>query len=52
MALFDLDKAISLKPDHAMAYYTRGDAHTKIGQDIEAQADYDKACALDSQFCK
>ena len=50
--MLDLDQATILKPDHAMAYYTRGDAHTKIGQDGEAQADYDMACRLDSQFCK
>jgi len=50
--MVDLDQAIILKPDHAMAYYNRGDAHTKVGQDLEARTDYDMACRLDSKFCK
>ena len=52
LAMVDLDQAIILMLDHAMAYYNRGDAHTKVGQDLEARTDYDMACRLDSKFCK
>ena len=45
-AVSDYDKAIQLKPDHAMAYYNRGLAKYHLGQYLAAISDYDKTVQL------
>ena len=46
-AISDYNKAIQLKPDHAMAYYNRGLAKYHLGQYLAAISDYDKAIQLE-----
>ena len=50
-AIEDFDKAIQLDPDDAWAYSKRSSAYKRLGQKAKAEADYDKACRLDSFFC-
>ena len=40
------DEAIRLKPDHAVAYYNRGNAKAALGQHEDAVVDYDEAIHL------
>ena len=44
------DRAISLKPDFANAYYNRGVVKGELGQRDEAIADYDEAIGLKPDF--
>ena len=50
-AIQDLDRAIQLDSDFAMAYYNRGVAYGFLGRDSEAYADERKACSLNSEYC-
>jgi len=45
-AITDLDKAIQLKPDHATAYFFRGNAYYHKGDYERAIADLDTAIQL------
>ena len=45
-AIRDFDKAIQLKPDHADAYFNRGNAKLDLEQYTAAINDYDKAIQL------
>ena len=49
-AVSDYDKAIQLKPDHAMAYYNRGLAKDHLEQYLAAVSDYDKAIQLKPDY--
>lgn len=48
-ALSDLNKAIDLKPDDALAYDERGDVEEKMGDSAAADADHARAKAIDPQ---
>ena len=50
-AIADLDKAIELDPNYALAYTNRGLAKAHLKQYSEAIADYDKAIELDLKTC-
>ena len=43
----EYDKAIELNPNHADAYYKRGDVYDEMGEYGKAIADYNKAIELD-----
>ncbi len=43
--------AIQLEPDVALYYENRGNIYTWLDQFTEAEADWAKACSLDSQYC-
>ncbi len=45
-ALTDLDEAIRLSPDYAVAYRDRGLAHKAQGNLIAARADWERAIEL------
>ena len=45
-AITDLDKAIQLKPDHATAYFFRGNSYCHKSDYEGAIADWDKAIQL------
>ena len=47
-AIADLDKAIQLNPKHIKAHRNRGYVKEKLGQQEAAEADFEKAKALDS----
>ncbi|MDE0399189.1 MAG: tetratricopeptide repeat protein [Candidatus Poribacteria bacterium] len=47
-AIADLDKAIQLNPKHVKAHRNRGYVKEKLGQQAAAEADFEKAKALDS----
>lgn len=47
-AIADLDKAIQLNPKHVKAHRNRGYVKKKLGQQEAAEADFEKAKALDS----
>ncbi len=47
-AIADLDKAIQLNPKHVKAHRNRGYVKEKLGQQEAAEADFEKAKALDS----
>ena len=47
-AIADLDTAIQLNPKHVKAHRNRGYAKEKLGQQEAAEADFEKAKALDS----
>ena len=47
-AITDLDKAIQLNPKHVKAHRNRGYVKEKLGQQAAAEADFEKAKALDS----
>ena len=47
-AILDYDKAIQLDPDYALAYYSRGLSYFKLGQYTKGEADYARACSMDS----
>ena len=49
-AIEDLNKAIELKPDYALAYNNRGIAYNNLGQYDRAIEDYDKAIELDPDY--
>ncbi len=49
-AVDSYDKAISLKPDYADAWYNRGNALSNLGQHTEATTSYDKAIAINPDF--
>ena len=44
-AISDFDRAISLEPTGSR-YAQRGDTYSKLGLDVRAQSDWDKACVL------
>ena len=46
MAIVDYSQAIKLNSDYALAYYWRCVAYRKLGQHTQAEADYDRAVAL------
>jgi len=48
-ALADLNKAIELKQDFDMAYFSPSQLYSRIGQRTSAVADYEKACSLGYQ---
>ena len=50
-AIQDYDKAIQLDPDYATAYNYRSLAYYYLGEHTKAEADYARACSLDSQRC-
>ena len=50
--LYSYDRAIQLKPDHARAYYNRGNAKGRLGRLEDAIADYDKAIQLKPDHVK
>ena len=45
-AITDFTEAIRINPDLAEAYYNRGVAHRKLGNDVKADADFAKAKEL------
>ena len=47
-AIADLDKAIQLNPKHVKAHRNRGYVKERLGQQAAAEADFEKAKALDS----
>lgn len=47
-AIADLDKAIQLNPKHVKSHRNRGYVKEKLGQQEAAEADFEKAKALDS----
>ena len=49
-AIEDLNKAIELKPDYALAYNNRGIAYNNLGQYDRAIEDYDKAIELNPDY--
>jgi len=49
-AVINFDKAISLKPDHALAYYSKGRVLEKLGKHADANAALDKAVSLRAEF--
>jgi len=51
-AIEDFGKAIQLNPDDAWAYSGRGFTYRHLGEDAKAEVDFDKACSLDSKYCK
>ena len=50
--LYSYDRAIQLEPDHAKAYYNRGNAKGRLGRPEDAIADYDKAIQLKPDHAK
>ena len=46
-AIADLNQAIALKPDDALAYDVRGDVEEKMGNSAAADADHAKAKAIE-----
>lgn len=50
-AIQDYTQAISLSPNTALFYENRGNAYTWVNLWTQAQADWDRACQLDSQYC-
>jgi len=46
-SIADYNEAIELNPNHADAYYKRGDAYDEMGEYGKAIADYNKAIELD-----
>ena len=51
LALQDFDMATQLEPDVGLYYQNSGNMHDWLGQSTEAEADWAKACSLDSQYC-
>lgn len=51
-ALKDYDEAIFLSHQSAEAYYKRGFAYQKLGQNESAIEDFDKAISINPQFAK
>src|SRR5262249_19838876 len=51
-AVADFSKAIELQPDHAVAWYNRGNAYRGLGQPAQAVADYSKAIELKPDFAE
>jgi tetratricopeptide (TPR) repeat protein len=49
-AIQELNQAINLNPNYALAYKHRGDAFGDKGQLDKALADYNRALAIDSQY--
>ena len=49
MALVNFDKAIKYDPQNTIAYMGRGRMYLKIGKDVRALADFDKAVYLKSK---
>ena len=47
-AIADMDNAIQLNPKHVKAHRNRGYVKEKLGQQEGAEADFEKAKALDS----
>jgi tetratricopeptide (TPR) repeat protein len=45
-ALKDLDQAIQLSPEFAMAYYNRALTYTLVGNDLKARHDAELAAGL------
>ena len=51
LAIQNYDVAIQLEPDVAAHYEDRGSVYSWLDQFTEAEADWAKACSLDSQYC-
>jgi tetratricopeptide (TPR) repeat protein len=49
-AIADLDQAIELDPEYALAYNHRGAAYFSLGEYEKAIADYDRAIELDPEY--
>jgi TonB family protein len=52
LALPDYDKAVSLKPDNAVAFLNRGRTHYNLKDYPKASADFDKSIELDPKDSK
>jgi tetratricopeptide (TPR) repeat protein len=50
-AIEDFTAVIKADEMHALAYRLRGFIYNKLGDDKNAGADYDKACALNKEYC-
>ena len=47
----NLNKAIELDPNHALAYFNLGLVNTSLGQEDLATKDLYRACELDEDLC-
>src|SRR5215204_6460654 len=52
LALADYDKAVSLKPDSAIAFLNRGKTHLNLNDLNKAGADFDRSIELDAKDSK
>jgi len=50
-ALISLDSLLTLKPGHAIAWNSRGNALLTLNRCAEAIASYDRAIALEARLC-
>ena len=48
--MVDYTKAISLNPQDGLAYIDRGTIYKKLKEYTKAEADYNKAIEIDSQY--
>jgi len=45
-AVSDLDQAIRMRPDDALAYFQRGSTRLRQGKNAEAESDFEKSLAV------